>query len=435
MKIYMKLLILIPLTAGAASLTDGISSMFQSFGGGSSDSGGGIVDQVANAGGSISDAAKGIAGGANYNVSGSSPILGNTDVSFRCNPNFSLPSGSFDFCSITKGLYSLTSGALAFKIGPCDIGGDNPLMCSATRLNKYCQDRLNKPVKNIASEVRKAEHNVLDAGRQKVVITGGEVVAKDTICGITPSLKDKLPEVAKAQNAVTKLNGTPAYGHIANTRQYRLSTECYEAMIKAGKSDADATRYCTPQSIGSTATGSTPVEIEKKSYDTAKMTLANPLKNAASESYEDEMQLRKWIEDSCGKSQSESQATSCANNVISNRYKMQEKLTNIKADIETKEAGRSYLFEGATMHQKTVTHPTEEFKNQLPVEMRRAYVDTAKRAMAQKTVVETFNKRISDTKKELATLMMQKTEMAAKPFYSNVESQKIKQELNNAKAF
>jgi hypothetical protein len=372
---------------------------------------------------------------------GATQIIGNTDISLQCSLDFNSLGGNMrsfsdlDLCRNTQALYDLTKGGLSFKIGPCDITGNNPLMCSAKKLNDFCQTKLNLPVKEIAGLVRISRNNILDVGRAKLLVTGGVILAKETACDVPLSFSKQLPELSRAKNAITKLNGTPAYGHIINTRQYRMSVECYEGMLKAGKSDGEATRYCTPQSIGSNTTGATSVEIEKSSIATVKETLSNPLKNASSESFTDEAQLRKWIEDGCKNATTDASASACAKNIINTRYKMKEKTVNIEADIESKEAGRAYLFESATSHQKTLTHPTEEYKAQLPIELRKAYADTARKSLAQQTVIEVFNKRISDTKKELATIMMQKTEMAAKPFYPEVETNKIMAELNNANAF
>lgn len=363
------------------------------------------------------------------------PILGKTDVSFQCNPdvanfNLSVP----DVCKTVNALDSLAQKSINFKIGPCDISGGNPLSCTTSSLKQYCRDRAKKPINEVVSGVRKGENNVIDAGRKKVIITGGEQYAKSKACGVLPTMEQTFPEATKAYKAVTQLSNSPAYGSITNTRLFRDSSECYETMLKAGQNSTTAARYCSPQSIGSSVSGQSHGDVEMESFKTARETLASPLRNAASGSFMDEVQLKGWITEKCGNMTSESAAQACATSVINSKYGMKEKMQTVVSEIESKEAARSYLFENATAHQKTLTHPTEEYRRTLPVEMRNAYTGTAAKAMAQETLIGTYNRRISEAKKELANLMMQKTELAAKPYYSTIEAKKINEALSNAGA-
>lgn len=363
------------------------------------------------------------------------PILGNTNVSFQCNPdvasfNLSTP----DVCKTLNSLNSLANQSLGGKIGPCDIGGGNPLSCTTSALKSYCQERAKKPINEVVGDVRKGRSNVIDAGRKKVIVTGGEQYAKQKGCGVLPTMEERFPEATKAYKSVSKLSNSPAYGAITNTRFFKDSSECYEAMLKAGQTEVSAARYCSPQSIGSATAKQTHEDVEVASFKTARDTLANPLRNAASGSFNDEIQLKNWIASECSNKQSEAAAKACAQNVVTSKYKMKEKLQTIVSEIESKEAARAYLFENATMHQKLITHPTEEYRKTLPLEIRNAYTGTAVKAMAQETLVDTFNRRISESKKELANLMMQKTELAAKPYYSTIETSKISEALRNAGA-
>ncbi|MDD4969861.1 MAG: hypothetical protein PHT07_10580 [Paludibacter sp.] len=363
------------------------------------------------------------------------PVLGKTDVSLQCNPNvtsFNLPTP--DLCKTINSLDTLAQKSIAFKIGPCDIGGGNPLSCTSSSIKKYCQDRAKKPISDVVGGIRRGENNVIDAGRKKVIITGGEQYAKQTGCGVLPTVEERFPEAAKAYKSVTQLSNSPAYGSITNTRLFKDSSECYEAMLKAGQNTASAARYCSPQSIGSSGSGQTHSDVEIESFKTARETMASPLRNAASGSFMDEVQLRNWISSKCANKTTEAEAQSCATSVINDQYKMKEKLQTVVSEIESKEAARSYLFESATTHQKTITHPTEDYRKTLPVEMRNAYTGTAAKAMAQDTLIGVFNRRISESKKELANLMMQKTELAAKPYYSSIEAKKINEALSNAGA-
>lgn len=363
------------------------------------------------------------------------PVLGKTDVSFQCNPNvtsFNLPTP--DICKTVNALDSLAQKSIGFKIGPCDISGGNPLSCTTSSIKQYCNSRAKKPINDVVSGIRKGENNVIDAGRKKVIVTGGEQYAQQKGCGVLPTMEQTFPEATKAYKSVTQLSNTPAYGAITNTRLFRDSSECYEAMLKAGQSSTTASRYCSPQSIGATGSGQTHSDVEIESYKTARETMASPLRNASSGSYMDEVQLKGWVAEKCGNLTNEATAQACATSVINDKYRMKEKLQTVVSEIESKEAARSYLFESATTHQKTLTHPTEEYRNTLPLEMRNAYTGTAAKAMAQETLISTFNRRISESKKELANLMMQKTELAAKPYYSAIEAKKISEALSNAGA-
>lgn len=363
------------------------------------------------------------------------PVLGNTNVSFQCNPdvasfNLSTP----DVCKTLNSLNSLANQSLGGKIGPCDISGGNPLSCTTTALKSYCQERARKPINEVVGDVRKGRNNVIDAGRKKVIVTGGEQYAKQKGCGVLPTMEERFPEATKAYKSVSKLSNTPAYGAITNTRFFKDSSECYEAMLKAGQTEATAARYCSPQSIGSVTSKQSHEDVEIESFKTARETLASPLRNAASGSYNDEVQLKNWIASECSNMKSEAAAKTCAQNIINSKYKMKEKLQTVVSEIESKEAARAYLFENATMHQKLITHPTEEYRKTLPLEMRNAYTGTAVKAMAQETLIDTFNRRISESKKELANLIMQKTELAAKPYYSAIETSKISEAMRNAGA-
>lgn len=395
--------------------------------------------QYANAG-SLVDAA--ISGGATGGLqallsNGFSlpPVLGNTSVSFQCNPNIAdLNLPHLDVCSTLQPLNKIMGQNISFKMGPCNINGTNPLSCSLSSLKSYCDSRIGAKVNDIRSEIRTDSSNAIAEGRKKILITGGDQYGKNNLCTATESLTKKLPNAAKAIDAITKLSGTSAYGNIANTRMAEASTECLERMYDSGQDSAKAASYCSPQGLTVTTGSITNADVEIASYNKAREQLASPLKNSASGSYMDEAELRNKIAQSCSNSASDSTAKSCAENIITNNYKLKNKMQSVVSEIESKEAARAKLFETASLHQKTITEPTEEFKNKLPIHLQKSYAGTAQKALSQKALIESFNKRISDAKKELATLMFQKTEMAAKPFYGTAESNKVKEALSSANA-
>jgi hypothetical protein len=363
------------------------------------------------------------------------PIMGDTSVSLQCSPSQdSLDLPTLDVCRTLSVLNRIANAKIAFKIGPCDIAGQNPLSCNASALTKYCNDRVSKPIKTVVSEIRSGERSVIDAGRSKVVITGGDQYAKNVLCGSTADILNQFPERKKAEAAITQLSGTAAYGPITNTRMYSNSVQCYEAVLKAGKPEADAARYCSPQSIGSATGSGTASDVEIASFQAARESLKSPLNNAASSSFNDEADLKKKISAACGSLTNESAITACATGVINNTYNIGAKTQTTEAEIESKDAARVALFGEATEHRISVTHPTEAYKNSLPIQYRSAFAGIARKAMAQEALSYSFDKRISESKKELNRLMMQKTEMASKPFYGAAEAKKIQEVLSNAGA-
>lgn len=385
---------------------------------------GGIVDGLTSSATSLaSETAAGY-------INGQIPaVFGDTDATLQCSArdifNWDMP--NLDLCKFNQKIDQVMSriGSLSLGLGLCSISASKSLSCQADELKRMCADKLAKPASQIVSEVRNDNRNINDVGRFRTTITGGDQVAKQSLCDSMATTMSKFPEKLKAERDVTALSGSGTYGNIINSRNYLNATECYTSMLKAGKSSTDASRYCTAYSIGSRTSGATAKTIDDQSIKVATQTLKSPLIKSAANASVDEASLAKELTDTCSVFTTSAAISACATTIISTTHDLPQKEAASIAKVEEVEAGKMELFEQATAHRRSLTHPTEEYKNKLPIQQRASYAGVSKRAMAQEVLLSSYYKRISESKKELVSLMSQKKEMMSKPFYGGAEASSV----------
>lgn len=357
-------------------------------------------------------------------------IFGDTSATIKCRSDDML-TGSLktpDACSVNDKISQFQSkfANQSLDLGFCTLNMNKNMKCEAEELKRLCSQNVQRPASQIASSVRTGQRGVNQLGQANLMLTGADKTAKNTLCQDASTAISKFPDHFKAQNDVTALSGTGAYGNIVNTRKFMNSSECYEAALKAGKSPSDIKRSCTPYAIGASTSGMTAKDIKDNSIKMATEGLQTPLTKSATNASVDEAAINNKLTTQCAQqftTQAEIQA--CAENILNNDINLADKESASIAKIEVAEAAKKGLFDEATAHRKMITHPTQQEMDELPIKMRASYAGASKRAMAQQALIASYQKNIADIKKELMTLMYQKKEIMSRPFYGKAESASI----------